>query len=70
MEALSLEKQHWVSPTFICKIKEGTPKILELHKCDEIGWYSIDEAEKLPLSIVTLHDITILKEKFPQGYKI
>jgi 8-oxo-dGTP diphosphatase len=57
------EKQHWVSPTYICKIVSGEPKILEPEKCDRIGWFSIEEAERLPLSIVTKQDIAILKKR-------
>jgi len=57
------ENQHWVSPTYICQIKKGQPKILEPHKCEAIGWFTIEEAEKLPLSIVTKHDLKILKGK-------
>ncbi len=60
------EHQHWVSPTYICKIKKGTPKILEPHKCAEIGWFTIEEAEKLSLSIVTKYDISQLKKKYPK----
>lgn len=61
------EKQHWVSPTYICKITKGVPKIMEPQKCEAIGWFSIEEAEKLPLSIVTKYDISILKKKYPKG---
>ncbi len=61
------EKQHWVSPTFICKITKGTPKILEPGKCDQIGWFTLDEASKLPLSIATEHDVRGLKKKYPKG---
>jgi mutator protein MutT len=57
------ENQHWVSPTFICQIKSGTPVIMEPEKCDEIGWFSIEEAKKLPLSIVTKADIKVLEIK-------
>jgi 8-oxo-dGTP diphosphatase len=38
------EGQHWVSPTFICKIKKGKPVIKEPGKCSEIGWYSLKNA--------------------------
>ena len=62
------ERQHWVSPTFICRIIHGEPKILEPGKCDEIGWFTIEEAEQLPLSIITRHDIALLKQKYPRGY--
>jgi ADP-ribose pyrophosphatase len=37
------EGQHWVSPTYICKIKSGSPTILEPEKCSEIGWFGIHE---------------------------
>src|SRR5581483_11451779 len=53
--------QHWVSPTYICKITKGTPTILEPEKCAENGWFTIEEAEKLDLSIVTKYDIGQLK---------
>ncbi len=57
------EKQHWVSPTYICCIVRGTPQILEPHKCAQIGWFTINEAASLPLSIVTKHDIEVLKSR-------
>lgn len=57
------ENEHWVSPTYICKITKGEPKILEPEKCDEIGWFSLEDAEKMPLSIVTKEDIRILKKR-------
>lgn len=37
------EKQHWVSPTFICKISKGIPKIVETGKCSAIGWFSLGD---------------------------
>lgn len=61
------ERQHWVSPTYICRLKRGTPKILEPDKCDEIGWFSLKEAESLSLSIITKYDLSLLKKKFPKG---
>ncbi|HEX2908600.1 MAG TPA: NUDIX domain-containing protein [Phototrophicaceae bacterium] len=33
------EGQHWVSPTFICRIESGAPVIREPGKCTEIGWF-------------------------------
>jgi len=58
------EHQHWVSPTFICKIIKGIPKILEPEKCEAIGWFTLQKAEKLPLSIVTKYDLSLLKKKY------
>ena len=45
---LKEEGQHWVSPTFICTIASGEPRIKEPEKCAEIGWYHTNEIpEKL-----------------------
>lgn len=64
---ISEDKQHWVSPTFICRLIEGEPQNLEKEKASDIGWFSLDAAENLPLSIITTNDIKILKTKYPQG---
>lgn len=40
---LPQENQHWVSPTFLCRITSGEPAIREPGKCTEIGWFSLDE---------------------------
>ena len=37
------ERQHWVSPTFICRILSGEPAIREPEKCTEIGWFGVDQ---------------------------
>jgi 8-oxo-dGTP diphosphatase len=62
------DKQHWVSPTYICKLTNGTPEIMEPDKCDGIGWFSIEEAKELQLSLITSNDIALLEKKYPQGY--
>jgi mutator protein MutT len=62
------EHQHWVSPTYICRITKGIPRILEPTKCADIGWFTIAEAESLSLSIVTKYDVSLLKQKYPQGF--
>lgn len=62
------EHQHWVSPTYICKIIQGEPVILEPEKCDAIDWFIREEALKLPLSIVTQYDLTQLAKKYPNGF--
>ena len=36
------EGQHWVSPTFICTVQSGEPRIREPAKCAEIGWFDLD----------------------------
>lgn len=47
---ISEEKQHWVAPIFLCKITQGTPKIMEPDKCEEIGWFNLEEIQELPLA--------------------
>lgn len=34
------EGQHWVSPTYLCRIVSGEPRILEPEKCSQIGWFA------------------------------
>lgn len=57
------EGQHWVSPTYICKIVSGTPTVKEPEKCERLAWFSISEAAELPLSKVTQDDIVILQQR-------
>jgi 8-oxo-dGTP diphosphatase len=64
---LKTENQHWIAVTFLCKIKSGKPKIKEPHKCDGIGWYSLAEAKKLPLTHTAKKDIAELKRIYPTG---
>lgn len=67
---ISDEGQHWVSPTYICKIAIGEPRIVEPEKCDAIGWFTYEEAATLPLTITTERDLQLLMRKYPQGYRI
>jgi len=55
---IPIEKQHWISPTYLCKVKCGTPWIREPHKCDGIGWFAIDEIPVGELSIASAHSLT------------
>ena len=41
---LPQEKQHWISPTYICIIKSGVPQIQEPKKCIEIQWFDANQA--------------------------
>ncbi|HBP01264.1 MAG: MutT/NUDIX family protein [Candidatus Moranbacteria bacterium GW2011_GWE1_49_15] len=61
---LKKENQHWMAIPFLAKIKKGVPKIMELEKCDEIGWFSL---KKLPrkLSQTTRETIgSYLKKRY------
>lgn len=62
---LPAEKQHWVAPTFICQLVTGQPCINEPGKCTAIGWFSLEEAARLPLSLVTQQDIAALRAAPP-----
>lgn len=55
-EILPEYKQHWVATTFLMKIKDGSPRIMEPDKCDEIGWFSFDNLPS-PMSMITQMDI-------------
>ncbi len=37
------EGQHWVSPTYLCRIVGNEPQILEPEKCAAIGWFALDD---------------------------
>lgn len=62
------DNQHWIAPTFICRIVSGEPRILEPEKCEEIAWMTIEDVAQLDLSSTTKRDIEILKKKYPDGY--
>ena len=45
------EETHWVSPSFLCKIVEGEPKIMEPTKHLDMKWFSLDNLpEKLTIT--------------------
>lgn len=50
---LPAEGQHWVSPTFICRIVSGTPVIREPWKCTEIGWFAPDTVPEDELTLIS-----------------
>ncbi|MBI2074858.1 MAG: NUDIX domain-containing protein [Candidatus Levybacteria bacterium] len=61
-EILPKYKQHWIATTYLAKIKDRQkPKIMEPHKCDGIGWFSINKLPK-PLSYITTLDIAAYKK--------
>lgn len=54
------ENQHWVSPSYICRIVAGEPVILEPEKCTAIGWFALDEIPAA-LTQVTQHDLELYR---------
>ena len=36
------EGEHWVTSIFTARIASGTPENMEPEKCDQIGWFALD----------------------------
>jgi 8-oxo-dGTP diphosphatase len=49
---LKLERQHWISITFIAHLIGGVPAVAEPEKCSAIGWFSLTGLPD-PLSQIT-----------------
>jgi len=63
---LPQEKQHWVSPTYICKIKSGLPQIQEPKKCVAIQWFDVNRVpnELTQITRINLeHYIELMNKK-------
>lgn len=37
------ENAHWVATSYLCKIKNGTPKIVEPDKASDMRWFPLNE---------------------------
>lgn len=61
------EGQHWVSPTYLCRIVSGTPTIREPEKCSEIGWFAPGEVpgELTVISRENLENYVRLRSRAP-----
>lgn len=45
------EEKHWVSPSFLCKMVMGEPRIMEPTKHLDMKWFSLDELpEKITIT--------------------
>jgi len=53
---LATEGQHWVSPTYICRIVAGEPTIREPEKCTDIAWFEID---KVPTELTQITQLNL-----------
>lgn len=54
------EQKHWVSPSFLCKITNGKPIIMEPDKHADMQWFSL---ENLP------ENLTITTQNALENYK-
>jgi 8-oxo-dGTP diphosphatase len=53
---LPQEGQHWVSPSYVCRILSGEPAIREPEKCSAIGWFAPSEVPP-DLTVVTRQNL-------------
>ena len=60
---LRAEGQHWVSPTFVCRVTAGEPAILEPGKCAAIGWFAPDDVPQ-DLTVITRENLRHYRERF------
>ena len=61
------ENQHWVATPFIVRVKPGqTPKILEPHKCEAMGWFALTKLPS-PLSITTKLNLKVYRYHLKQN---
>ena len=60
------EGQHWVSPTFVCRVVNGEPEIREPGKCSAIGWFDIDDLPE-PMTAISEADIRCYRLMRDQG---
>lgn len=56
------EKQHWVTPQFLCNIVGGTLENKEPHKCEALQWFSLDTLPS-PLTLPAENAITAYRKK-------
>lgn len=55
------EGQHWVSPTYLCRITKGEPTIREPRKCLAIGWFRIDA--------IPVHELSAASRKSLESFR-
>lgn len=66
-ENFSNEGHHYIACLLLARIASGEPQIMEPEKCTAMGFYTIEEAEKMELTHYCVSDIRLLREKYPQG---
>ncbi len=58
------EKQHWIAVPYICQLTSGKLKITEPDKCEDVGWFSIEEASRFKLSLVAREVLKEIRERY------
>jgi 8-oxo-dGTP diphosphatase len=59
---LAEENQPCVSPTYLCIYRNGKPRIMEPHKCEEIGWFCLDSIPEKELTLASRKSLGSLKK--------
>jgi mutator protein MutT len=59
------EGQHWVSPTYLCRIVRGEPQIREPEKCAATGWFALDEVPAA-LSLITRENLANYRRRLDE----
>lgn len=59
---ISQEWQHWVSIVHLMKVVSWVPRIMEIDKFDDIGWFDL-KALPMPISPATLNPINVYKNE-------
>jgi 8-oxo-dGTP diphosphatase len=54
------DRQHWVSPTLVCRHVSGVPRIMEPDKCSAVEWFSLDALPE-PLAAISAADLAYLR---------
>lgn len=53
---------HWLSTTFLCTYISGEPAIINTEKCQDIGWFTLEDIPKMDLSRITKLNLNDLKK--------
>ncbi len=56
------ENQHWISPTYLCRYKAGTPRIREPNKCEAIGWFTIEQVAEHELTLASKQSLACVRK--------
>ena len=60
------DRQHWVSPTFVCRHVRGTPRIREPEKCSAVEWFALDRLPE-PMTAISRADLTCYRRLIAGG---
>ena len=65
-QILKNSKVHWHCNSFLCKIKNGIPEIMEKDRIEKIGWFPVDKIPKdsgIAHVVAPLHMLGLINEE-------